>query len=402
MSFVDPDNLMSVFGVPKIFCQTLAQSGFHERIPGMKTHTLGTFTALQRRSVSGWPLRMVHHLDTASPHFHSHVLTASELKRQSVFAAVAEMAHNARTLAEALGAVSGVQCRDPLAQSARSLVLLKPAQVLRAIYNSVPDALLGTLKRVGPDPFSRLGLYRDLFRLFAEPEERERADLIRHYPGKLTEERLEIALVLDSALLHQRVFERVTDLDDAEQANAAVRLIRATVSTATTTELRRSVSVLPQVIGLSTWAASWLRRLDRPLAAPPALTDPDLIVLGVADLRAASMQLRNCLRERVLHVATGRDCYVVSPGAVAELRRTSDGRWVLFDMWGPGNERPDERIAGEMRRKLEAAGVVSLAAAVPQADLEPLAEFFNAFDLLSGWPTPGRARHRLQARQEAA
>ncbi|QDM16136.1 hypothetical protein FNL55_08970 [Tardiphaga sp. vice352] len=363
------------------------------------------FTALQPRPVSGWPLRALCDFDTASPHFFGHVLTASDLKRQCVFSALAEIEQNARTLAGALGAASGVQGRDPLAQSARSLVLLKPAQVLRAIYNSVPDALLGTLKRVGPDPFSRLGLYRDLFRLFAEPEERERADLIRQFPGKLTEERLEIALALDSALLHQRVFERVADLDDAEQANAAVRLIRATVSTATTAELRRSVAVLPQVIGLSTWAASWLRRLDRPLAAPPALSDPDLTVLGVADLRAASMQLRNCLRERVLHVATGRDCYVVStasPGAVAELRRTSDGRWVLFDMWGPGNDRPDQNVADEMRGKLEAAGVVSLAAAVPEAHLEPLAEFFGTFDLVSGWPPPRRARNRLQAIQEAA
>lgn len=368
----------------------------------MDTPPPSLFTALQPRPISGWPLRVLCDFDTASPHFFSHVLTASDLKRQCVFAALAEMEQNARTLAGSLGAASGVQCRDPLAQSARALILLKPAQVLRAIYNSVPDALLGTLKRVGPDPFGRLGLYRDLFRLFAEPEERERADLIRQFPGKLTEERLEIALALDSALLHQRVFERVADLEGAEQANAAVRLIRATVSTATTAELRRSVAVLPQVIGLSTWAASWLRRLDRPLAAPPALSDPDLTVLGVADLRAASLRLRNCLRERVLHVATGRDCYVVSPGAVAELRRTSDGRWVLFDMWGPGNERPDERIADEMRRKLEAAGVVSLAAAVLEADLERLAEFFNAFDLLSGWPPPGRARHRLQAVQEAA
>jgi hypothetical protein len=368
----------------------------------METSLPGPFTKLHPRPVSGWPLQMLCDLDTASPHFLGHVLTASELKRQCVFAALAEMEQNAQAPAGALGAASGVQCRDPLAQSALSLVLLKPAQVLRAIFNSVPYALLGTLKRVGPDPFSRLGLYRDLFRLFAEPEERERADLIRQFPGKLTEERLEIALALDTALLHQRVFERVADLDDAEQANAAVRLIRATVSTATTAELRRSVAVLPQVIGLSTWAASWLRRLDRPLAAPPALSDSDLTVLGVADLRAASMQLRNCLRERVIHVATGRDCYVVSPGAVAELRRTSDGRWVLFDMWGPGNERPDRRIEDEMRRKLEAAGVVSLAAAVPEADLEPLAEFFSAFDLLSGWPTPGRARQRRQAIQEAA
>jgi hypothetical protein len=363
------------------------------------------FTTLQPRPVSGWPLRTLCDLDTASPHFLGHVLTASALKRQSVFAAVAEMEHNAQALAGALGAASGIQCRDPLAQAAHSLVLLKPAQVVRAIYGGLPDALLGTLKRVGPNPFNRSGLYRDLFHLFAQPEEQERADLIRQASGKVTEERLEVALALDPALLHQRAFEHVSDPIEAEKVNAAVRLIQATVSSATTSELRRSVTVLPQGVELSVWAASWLRKLDRPLAAPPIPSDPDLTVLGVSDLRAGSMRLRNCLRERILHVACGRDCYVIStesPDAVAELRRTSDGRWVLFDIWGPGNERPDQRVADEMRRKLKAAGVVSLAAALPEADLEPLAEFFSAFDLMSGWPLARRASERLQMAQEAA
>ena len=371
----------------------------------MDARSPGHFTALQPRPVSGWLLRLLCDLDAASPHFLGHVLTASELKRQSIFAAVAEMENKHEKLAGALGAASGVQCRDPLAQSAQSLVVLKPAQILRAIYGSVPDALPGTLKRVGPDAFGRPGLYADLFRLFAQPEEHERADLIRQFPGKLAEERLEIALVLDSALLHQRAFERVTDVEDAEQANAAVRLIQATVSTATPAELRRSLAVLPQIIGLPVWATTWLRKLDKPIVDAPVQTDTDLVVLGVSNLRAGSLRLRNCLRERVVHVASGRDCYVVStaaPEVVAELRRTADGRWILFDMWGPGNERPDQRVADAMRRKLEAAGVVSLAAAVGAADLQLLAEFFSAFDLTSGWPPPRRARHRLQAAQEAA
>ena len=214
----------------------------------------GPFVDLEPRPVSKWPLRTLCDLDTASPHFLGHVLTASALKRQAIFAAVAAMEQNLPSLAGTFGRASGVECRDPLAQVAQSLVLLKPAQVLKAIYTSVPDGLLGTLRRVGPDPFNRPGLYRDLFRVFSEPEECERADLIRQFPGKLTQERLEITFALDSALLHQRAFERVTDLDEALQANAAVSLIRATVSTAATEELRRSVSVLPQGVELSAWA----------------------------------------------------------------------------------------------------------------------------------------------------
>ena len=371
----------------------------------METSPPIPFTTLEPRTVSGWPLRTLCELDTASPHFHSHVLTASALKRQSIFAVLAELQGDAGRVAAALGRASDIESGDLFTQLARSMVVLKPSQIVQAIFGCIPDALLGTLKRVGPNPLSRIGLYRDLFCLFSDPEERERADLIRQFPGELTEERLEIALVLDSALVHQRAFERVTDLDDAQQANGAVRLIRATVSAATTAELRQSLASLPQGIGLPVWASTWLRRLDKPLAAPPIQNGSDFIVLKVSELRAGSMRLRNCLRERVLHLACGRDCYVVStasPEVVAELRRTSDSRWVLVDIWGAGNERPDQRIADEMRRKLEAAGVVSLAAAVAEADLEQLAEFFGAFDLVSGWPTVRRARHRLRALEEAA
>ena len=76
------------------------------------------------------------------------------------------MKNNHQKLVGLLGAASGLQSRDPLARLARSLVFLKPAQILLAIYQSVPDGLLGTLKRVGSDPFSRFGLYSDLFRIF--------------------------------------------------------------------------------------------------------------------------------------------------------------------------------------------------------------------------------------------
>ena len=371
----------------------------------METASFVSRVEFQPRVVSGWALRPLCELDAASPHFLGHVLHASPLKRQAVFAAVAELERDPRTMASALGCASDIECRDPLAQVARALVLLKPHDVIRAVYGVAPDGLLGTLKRVGADPFGRPGLYGDLFRLFEQPDERERADLLRQARGNLNENRLEVALALDPALLHQRAFEHVTDLDGADQVNAAVRLIRATVSTATLAELRRSVAVLPQNVELSAWAASWLRKLDRPLAEPPIQSDADLTVLTVADLRAASMQLRNCLRGRILHVASGRDCYVVataSPGAVAELRRTSDGRWVLFDIWGPGNEPPDQQIVAAMRGKLEAAGVASLETAVNEADLEPLAEFFSAFDLTTGWPPGRRMRQRLRAMEEAA
>jgi hypothetical protein len=102
-----------------------------------------------------------------------------------------------------------------------------------------------------------------------------------------------------------------------------------------------------------------------------------------------------------IFAARGTPVRSATRGIVLRIGETGIGgrqAWVL----GPGNERPDQHIADAMRQKLEAAGVVSLAAAVGAADLQLLAEFFSAYDLTSGWPPPRRARHRLQAVQDAA
>ena len=354
------------------------------------------------RPVSGWVLRSLCDLDASSPHTLAHVLTASMVKRQAVFAAMAEMGRDIQHVAAALARATGIECRDPLAQIARAL---KPQHVIEAVYGSVPDGLLGALRRIGSEPFSRPGLYADLFRLFAMPADQRRADLVRQTSGKVTEERLEIALALDAALLHRRVFEGLAELADVERLNAAIALIRSTVSTATVGDLRRSLAELPKDADLESWAVSWLRKTDRPLAALPSLDDPDLIILGVADLAAAARKFRNCLHRRVLHVASGRNCYVVAttePGAVAELRRTANGGWVIEDVFGPVNEAPDPHVAAEMRRKLESAGVVSLASVVSRGDLERLAHVFNAFDLVNDWPPGRRLQQRLQEIEEAA
>jgi len=98
--------------------------------------------------------------------------------------------------------------------------------------------------------------------------------------------------------------------------------------------------------------------------------------------------MRNCLRSRLVHAAIGRDCYLLAtraPGAVVELRRLSNGGWVAMEIWGPRNRRPDPGLEAEIRRKLDAAGVVSLGAPQEAGDLSSLALFFNAYDLTDAW-----------------
>ena len=76
---------------------------------------------------------------------------------------------------------------DPLAHTARALVVSKPRQIIQALFGAVPDGLLGALARLGPQPLSDPSLYRELFALFAHPMHRARANLLRQASGKLTE-----------------------------------------------------------------------------------------------------------------------------------------------------------------------------------------------------------------------
>jgi hypothetical protein len=361
--------------------------------------------AFKPRALHGWALEVICDLDASCPNFLRHVVLASDLKRQTIYAAVAQIEGGRGILGQALGGQANIRQDDEFAQIARALIVLKPREILVALLGQVPDGLLGTLARLGPAPLSRRELYNGVFGVFADSVQRDRANLLRQAPGSLSEARIEFALALDPALLHPRVFKAVKSLDDLEQLHAALRLIRRTVSTATDVEIRRSVSELPGGAAVSDWAVAWLRRMDCPPAPPPIENDLELIPLYGSALEDAARRLRNCLGDRLPHAATGRDLYVevsTPPGAVAELRRLSNGGWVLMNIWGPRNEPPDEELATRVRAKLEAAGVVCLEAATSQADLDHLTELFSAYDLSDWWPHRQRLRQRLQAMEEAA
>jgi hypothetical protein len=159
---------------------------------------------------------------------------------------------------------------------------------------------------LGSNPLRRSTAYHDLFRIFASQEQAERAKLLRQWSGPLNDVKIEVALALDPALVHQRAFQAVESMEMLEHLHAVLRLIRATVSSATEEALRLSLSHLESKAGLTGWATGWLRSMDRPLAAPPIQDDPDLVALYGSELEhAAREELRNCLGQRLAHAATG-------------------------------------------------------------------------------------------------
>jgi hypothetical protein len=114
-------------------------------------------TTFKPRAFAGWALRAASLLDAHCPNLLNHILLASDLKRQVAFATVAEFQpHAPEPLAARFRQVAPAECLttlDPLAQVGRGLIISKPREIMEAVFGSVPDGLLGVMKRLGSQPF---------------------------------------------------------------------------------------------------------------------------------------------------------------------------------------------------------------------------------------------------------
>src|ERR1700712_2701958 len=118
----------------------------------------------QPRPFNGFYLQTACKLDAACPGYLNRILHASSLKRSVQFAAYLEidfsqpemMATRLRSLAPSVCDSS----LDPVAQIARALIQLTPRTILKGLYGSLPDGLLGLMSRIGPDPLPDRADYR--------------------------------------------------------------------------------------------------------------------------------------------------------------------------------------------------------------------------------------------------
>jgi hypothetical protein len=122
-----------------------------------------------------------------------------------------------------------------------------------------------------------------------------------------------------------------------------------------------------------------------PIAGPFHQDDPDFRLLFGKGLLEAGRRFRNCLPDRLGHVALGRRLYYEwtrEPGAIIELHCLSDGRGRTFysarQVSGVANARllPDDLNA--IRARLSRAGVLFNGASIGQR--APLFGFLNIFE----------------------
>jgi hypothetical protein len=130
------------------------------------------------------------------------------------FAALAEMdISQPETLAQHLHRAAYNQHhsrRDPLAEIAESLLVLRPRVVLETLYGSCPDGLLGLLRRLDASPVDR-DLYRAAHTIFSDPRPSSKSR--DSAPNARIDHRYKLSILsrLDPILVHKGLVNRLYD-----------------------------------------------------------------------------------------------------------------------------------------------------------------------------------------------
>lgn len=93
----------------------------------------------------------------------------------------------------------------------RALAVLRPREIVEAVFETVPDGVLGLLARLGPDPLPDPTLYRMAFNLYADPQCRRRAALLRQVEGRVSPAQVVAAARLPELLLRKTVLDKIHD-----------------------------------------------------------------------------------------------------------------------------------------------------------------------------------------------
>jgi hypothetical protein len=314
-----------------------------------------------RRAFSGWALDAAITLDEVSPGILRFVTTASVLRRQAVFAVLADVAHEgAEEIAARLRPLlpdGSPLIADHLAAISTVLMTRRVRDITQAIYGPV-EGLVGILGRLGDKPLHP-GTYRTIVSILSQPEHRTRAKVLRQME-KVAASAPSILLALQSPFILSSVAECFRSVEQVLEFRSAVDLIRRVVPQVTELELAKSIADLGPDARLDDWTIRWINKAECFLVAPPIQDDGELVGLRSAKaLRDAGKRYSNCLATKVGPCAVGRYGYAeYLPGAVIEMVSLSQGQWVLNGIYGPNNLPVDTAMAHRVYRKLQAAGVL--------------------------------------------
>ena len=330
--------------------------------------------------------------DVETPSILANSFFWGSLRRQVLFLIISQMGTtlDSSKFLSRCGGSDAEPTIKPIARLGSALLTQRPQHLLRALLGSIPDGLIGTLRRLGHEPAEQPDFYATLLRVFrsSDPNDRLRGRLLGQSTGPLRPGQIEGLAVLDPAMLHLSVFARTKSVTEAQTLNNALAYVRARCSTATDNALRQSLDRISEQRKTSHWFRRWAERFDRlPVCASPFMADPTLRVLDSGPaLLDAGRRYGNCLASKIGEVVTGRYLFIEhqpdpsQPGVIAELRYTSKG-YVLDGLYMKNNvSLPHERAAA-LRACLAKCGV-AIRCHVPgdEAQLKATAKLLGVYD----------------------
>lgn len=305
----------------------------------------------------GWATDRLVSLDRLAPGVLARALTASLLRRQAIYAAVA-------TRQIVYGDIAADhESPDDVAGLAETLLRERGREIIRYAFGSVPDGLAGALEKIGTAPLVRPEAYVALHAIFGQPGSKNAADALR-YVDAIDDKMLASVEVLDTHLVHQNVLTRLNGAVDAKDFSRAMAVAQTVCSRATNEAVANSIARMSASATLPGLIQRWLRRADYEPPHPIADDNEVRALRTVRDMAEAGRRYQNCLTSKVEDVLASRVAFAEFRGeAILEFRPMAHGvGWLFWAAHGPHNNVVSGRTQRAVEAKMDQIGQPRLAA----------------------------------------
>jgi len=239
--------------------------------------------------------------------------------------------------------------------------------IVGAAFGHCPNGYVSGLRRLGPDAMLEPLAHSRYWALFADRSHRPKLKIAQHL-GRITEEKLSVLFEVDPALLHLPFVNRMTNLEQVREINAALSVIRAASDREDEAALVAAAIHGDDDRRAEHIVSAWIKRCRFP--ALPLEADEAAGVFPITNAASLSLKAlvyKNCTRglHRIVDAIAGRSAYVVfepggRPTAMAQLFALSNGTWMVEGVYGVGNSRVSAEEQKPFRQWFTDRGVHSL------------------------------------------
>ena len=172
--------------------------------------------------ITGWVLQPLLQLDRHRPGLLAEVTAARTRKRQAIYAALATGAlKRPQAYADLLGTSQSWHGAVWPALLAEALIITDPKVLVSTALECSPDGYLTLLARAGPAPLQE-DAYARLHAIYVDPRQRRRQRVLSD-SEKLTDELLDVVLILPEEALRANVVRACRSAEDAHTVAFAVQ-----------------------------------------------------------------------------------------------------------------------------------------------------------------------------------